>query len=210
MQINHLILVGGPSCSGKSYTIGKIQRGECGDLGQQLGFMDPSSWRYVHAWELANLPEPKIERLLVHYDIYAQRSDEAGFGYVEELIANSQHATVLTLCARPRVLIKRSNKRIFRKWLKRLRERIDSTVSGRKAELEPPRRIRRRWEKRREYGRGHSVLLYQEWFEFIDRLGVQTHWLLDVNPSNVFVAHPYEMDRGRALTRERGSARSTR
>ena len=57
--------------------------GDCSRLCEQIGISDPSSWLYVSAQKLAELPEQPIARLVVHYDIYAQQSEEHGFRHVD-------------------------------------------------------------------------------------------------------------------------------
>jgi len=72
--INQLIIIGGPSCAGKTFLIKKIRQGDCSRLCRQLGIVIPSSWLYVEANQLARLCKKNIERLVVHYDFYTRYS----------------------------------------------------------------------------------------------------------------------------------------
>lgn len=68
-KIDQLIIIGGPSCAGKSFLIKKILQGDCPSLSEQLGVTIPFSWLYVEARQLAHMHQQMIERLVVHYDL---------------------------------------------------------------------------------------------------------------------------------------------
>jgi len=112
-QIDQLIIIGGPSCSGKSFLIEKIQQGDCPRLREQLGIANPSSWLYVRDMQLARIRQPIIERLVVHFDFYTHHLQENGFNYIDELINNSDRIIILTLYVPPKILIQRINSRLL-------------------------------------------------------------------------------------------------
>ena len=194
-QINQLIIIGGPSRAGKSFLIEKIQQGKCPHLCEQLGIMDPSSWNYLHVNSLKKNQQPMLERLVVHYDSYAQYSQKNGFHYLSELVTNSNNVVVLTLHASPEILIQRSKSKLL-KTLKSLF--FLNTGEGKclfkvECRVRQWQKIKRFWKKQRAYQKGFSGLLYEKWFEFFRQNYVTAHWVLDSNQSNSRVAHPYRI-----------------
>ena len=188
-QVAQLIIIGGPSCAGKSFLIEKIQQGDYPLLRKQLGIDIPSSWLYVSAGKLKHIRQPIIERLVVHYDIYARYSQENGFNHLHELITNSDRTTILTLCVPQKILIKRNNSRL-------LKSLFDLVMCRRKKRrIIVLRRINRQWEKRKSYERGFSEFLYERWFNYFIQSSGTSHWLLDFNQSNILIAYPFKPDK---------------
>lgn len=130
------------------------------------------------ASDLRYTDQPIAERLIVHYDLYVQKSNEFGFNYIYDLSDNSAKVTVVTLYVPRSRLIKHVNSRV----LKQLCELIDvRRKSGTSKEL--LRQVFLDWNKRSLYSRGGSDLLYERWFDYLNRFPVITHWLLNHSKS---------------------------
>ena len=117
-HIGQLIIIGGPSCAGKTLLIKKIQEGRYPRLCEQLGLAAPHWWLYVDVFMLGKTPRPIIERLVVHYDFsshYNRHKDE--FDYLRQLVGNSNSAIVLTLCVSPKILVRRMTLRFIKEFV---------------------------------------------------------------------------------------------
>lgn len=192
-KINHLIIIGGPSCAGKSFLIKKIRQGDCLILCEQLDIAIPSSWFYVEARQLKHLRQPFIERLVVHYDFFAQYSKKSGFNYLHKLISHSDSVTILTLCVSSKILIQRNTLKLIKLF--------SSLLYNHKAYREKQRKLHRQWKIRKRYKDGLSVFaLYEKWFSFLNECSVTSHWVLDYSSTDIMVAHPYEVDKVRIFT----------
>lgn len=153
----------------------------------------PSLWLYVHTNQLAHIRQPIIERLVVHYDFFAQYSQKNGFNYLHELINNSDSVTILTLCVSHKILIQRNTLKLKKLFV--------SLASDHKAYNIKLRRLCKLWKQRKTYKNGFSVFaLYKKWFDFFNECSVTSHWLLDFSGSNIMMAHPYETDKVRIVT----------
>ncbi len=196
-EIDQLVLIGGPSCAGKTFLQDKMSQGECPQLSKQLGIEDPSSWPYLTTHETMMLRQPQdaMERAVVHYDMYSHYSKKHGFKHLQELIDRSDKVTILTLCVSPRVLIQRNNVRLIRLvgllGLLGLRRLFKRSSHNPDVYAEERLRLQRFWKKRKEYKQGYSAVLYREWFDFLTQTSVTSHWLLDLNGSTELIARPY-------------------
>jgi len=84
--MSKLVIIGGISFSGKSFLIKKILQGEYPLLCKQLGILDLASWDFVLASDFKNLDLSKIDQLVVHFDLYAQRSEVNAFRNIHDII----------------------------------------------------------------------------------------------------------------------------
>jgi hypothetical protein len=184
LKIERLIIIGAPSCAGKSYLIEKIQQGACPHLCAKLGITNTFSWRYVVARDLKHLRQQTIERLVVHYDLYAQYSHDNGFKHLEELILNSDRIIILTLMVEEKLLIIRTKLRL-RKLMSDLIRSREMTRS-----VKILKRIIRLLKKRKFYKRGLSRFLYERWFDYLSQSHITTHCLLNSNESDVVIFYP--------------------
>jgi hypothetical protein len=192
LQTKELIIIGGPSCAGKSFLIKRIRRGVCPGICEQLGIGVPSSWRYVSASKLPHIDQSTDERLIVHYDFFSHQSQEDGFKYLHELISNSDRATVLTLCTSPEILAWRVRLKILTKFGRSLFH-----LRARKKKAHSSLRLYR---KRKIYMDGYSVrTLYGKWFSFLDKYMMEDNLVLDSSKPDMRFAHPYEPARAKAL-----------
>ena len=184
--MEQLIVIGGPSCSGKSFLIEKIQQGGCTCLCEQLDLSISSEWSYVSASELRKMCLEDIERLVVHYDLYDQYKKNKNFESLQELIDNSKRVTILTLWVPDKILIQRNNLRLS-KYIKsfcyigeyRGKNRcVDSLVN-----------IKCILKKKQAYKNGFCTFLYERWFDFINQNSVTSHWLLNSEKPNILIAY---------------------
>ncbi len=186
-QINQLIIVGGPSCAGKTFLIEKIKKGDCTRLCEQLGIGNPSSWIYVGNEKLLEISKPIVERIVVHYDFYIEYIRINGFKYLHELISNSDSVIVLTLCVSSKILIQRNTLRFIKLFASLLRKP--------KAYRKKIRQLRRTWNRQNTYKDEFSMLaLYVKWFDALNEYSV-TSYYLDSGKPKILMAHPYETDK---------------
>ena len=195
-RVNRLIIIGGPSRAGKSFLIENMKQGDCPYLCDQLGVVNPSSWRYLEARFLNDEQQPMIENLVVHYDFYGQYSKKGGFNYLSELITNSNSVVVLTLFVPPEILIQRNKSKL----LEALKLPFYLSAYKRKRLFKVKKKVRQLqkvwkiWKKQRAYQKGLSVFLYERWSDFFSRNSVAAHWILDFNKSNNWIAQPHIID----------------
>jgi len=194
LHTNQLIIIGGPSCAGKSFLIKRIQQGELPRLCGQLGILNPSSWRYVLAAGLKHIDQQIVERLVVHYDFYSQQSKENEFNHLCKLIDNSDRIIVVTLNVPRSILVKRNNSRILKYYLIYLLSFIGVKRKN-QWNKSLPNRIHYLWKKRKVYKHGESDLLYERWFKYLDQFNEIDHWLLDYSESHTMSAYPYKTDK---------------
>jgi hypothetical protein len=132
--------------------------------------------------------QPIIGRVVVHYDLYFQYSQDNGFGYLEELMYKSDKLVVLTIKVEKKLLIKRTN-------LKVLRAIFGLVVRKKVARVTRLKRIRRMLKMKKLYKRGFSKFLYERWFNYLLHSNIATHWLINPNDSDVIIAYPYMEDK---------------
>lgn len=196
-QIDHLIIIGGPSCVGKTHLINKIKQGDCPRLCKQLGINDPSAWRFTWGNNVKNLLQQDIviERLIVHYDFYqkTQLLKNKKFILLNEVI-NCNYAKrvdVLTLCAPPKILIQRVNLRILSLF------KMSALFPVHNDKVRP---FRNQWEKRKMYKNDFSLVLYKNWFNFLSKSSLTRHLLFDSAKSNNVKAYAYENGNSELIT----------
>lgn len=179
---NKLIILGGPSCAGKSTLVRKIQKGRCPVLCEQLGVRDPSSWRYYSAKDLKRSGESFDGCMLVHYDTYGLFWEKnQTFYHLDAFLKKANSVTVLTLGVRPKNLVKRNNERIV-SFLSSLLKRETYRGASFKQLWDRKNRL---FKKRSRYQNSYSLFLYEKWFDFFNQQLIECHWVLDANDSKV-------------------------
>lgn len=170
-RTKQLLLIAGPPSSGKTTLLERMHRGDVPALCEQLGLGDPGAWTHVAATDLGRIQEPMIDRLVIHYDMLAQRTPH-GFRHIPELLSGSARTVILTLMADSESLSRRTRTRL-----------IDAVtaVFRHPLELRPRvRRVRRLWRRHRVYRSEASVrALYQRWFDLTSQYPIAAHWLFD-------------------------------
>ena len=183
-RTNHLIILGGPPCVGKTSLIQNIRQGGA-VLPEQLGIANPALWLYVNASELPRLNQFLVKRLVLHYDFYTRYAPKQGFCYLDELPNQADNVLVLTLCASPQNLLQRNRNR--------LREAISSFFGRDKTYGKKVYDLYRLWQTQQFYRDGLNVFdLYSKWFQGCHTWGVMNHWLIDSNRPQMLRVHPYD------------------
>ena len=90
-RINQLIIIAGPSCSGKSTLMDKIKEAVCDDLCEKIEITNiPSTLFFNSPKQLTDVKQSPIDKLVLHYDMRFQYSQEYGFKHMENLVNNSK------------------------------------------------------------------------------------------------------------------------
>ena len=181
LKTNQLVIVAGTSAIGKTTVINKIMEGSFRDLCVKLGIENPSPWLYCAAKTLSEIQRPVVEKMLLHYDINARRSQNGEFEYLSELIVRSETVIVLTLCADHKILVQRMRMRFWKRIL-RLGPFIIKDITW-------------LWKFYQLYKSIYRVLaLYEKWSLFVDECGVSDHLLVDTSMPYLSTAHPFEIN----------------
>jgi len=67
-SIDHLIVVAGPSASGKSTFIRKLYEKQFPEVGRYLGVEDLHKWPLIHAVSTDRMTEAALKSMILHYD----------------------------------------------------------------------------------------------------------------------------------------------
>jgi hypothetical protein len=177
MQCDHLLVIAGPTCAGKTTLIDRFRAGNLPSFSETLHIEHPSRWKAVTAIDMEIYSEPEVDHLILHYDIvYRLRSIRH---YREDhalsVLVAAKKINLITLWATPEILISR---------LKSRRTQVirESLISMR------PFRIYgalHRW-------RNISSLLfklnntpeyiesvYDNWFDYCEEIETDSHWLIN-------------------------------
>ncbi len=166
--MNRLLVIGGPTCSGKSFLIDRLREGRCPRLGAQLDYNEQDAWLYIQGRELAGADLSNADRVLLHYDFRAQYRDGPGFMHLRELVGSCPHVTMVTLCTPVPTMIHRMTRRILKRGL---------VVLVGRAPYAPLREL---CLVRKTFSDGRTVAdLYEKWFAVLSELIIAEHWLVD-------------------------------
>jgi len=97
IHVDHLIVVAGPSFSGKSTFIRWLQRGRMPDVQKALGIARAENWVMESATTVGDLGEKRIDRMILHYDITRMLGKAPEPWRRAEPIAVMKDADVLTV-----------------------------------------------------------------------------------------------------------------
>jgi hypothetical protein len=200
MPVERLLLVAGPSCSGKSTLIQRLYSGELPEIAARLRLGDVSAWSCALPNDLSADASGKV---LLHYDFLRPwtggRTPDYGADEPLRLAATAAEVTLLTLWVPPAELYRRMAERrsAFLRALLRGRPwdseilRTSRRTSARRSGPPPDRRrsLRKTWaivrelrrlgEKVRSFRRGSEVeALYDSWLSFWSESPAE-HWVLD-------------------------------
>ncbi|HSJ96979.1 MAG TPA: methyltransferase domain-containing protein [Myxococcota bacterium] len=113
-RIGRLVVVTGPTSSGKSTMIEQLQNHQAPELAKRLGIEDGSTWTALMSNRLHEPSEPRMEKVLYHYDFLRPylrgariHSRDEGL----ELLDLAEQVTFLTIWCPPEVLGDRLEKR---------------------------------------------------------------------------------------------------
>lgn len=129
LPLDHLIVVAGPSCCGKSTFIDKLRNRELPDITSALGINDSSDWIYKDAYYLNarllkdiaqspernlvlhwTIPSPGIKLLLRDISLHFAHDKKARL----RILQSAKRLTVLTLYTSRAIFLKRVNARRMR------------------------------------------------------------------------------------------------
>jgi len=192
MHIDRLLVVAGPSGSGKSHLIQKLRAGELPRVAEALHLGETGSWRTLLVREVPQLDGERLGTAMFHYDLLRpwRPRRTPRFGEDETLgavlaAATPCAVTVVTLWASPEVLLQRIVERraLFvssliagRPWNSEVLRPAPSGKSTAGPAPKPKRSLRKAFAivqelrrlraKARLFGRPEEVLaLYDRWLE---------------------------------------------
>jgi len=109
-RIDELVLVAGPTGSGKSTLIEALQRGREKALAERLALGEGADWPMMSAWDLVGQRDPHVPRALFHYDTLRPFERSAHVHAKEralEVIDTARRTRVVTLWTPQPVLLER-------------------------------------------------------------------------------------------------------
>jgi len=170
IDTNQLIIVAGPSASGKTTLINEIRQGNHSKLHNHISELGTEKFRFINAIRLSKVTRSFIPRLCVHYDFLRQHNMKRGFLVLPDLIPRSKSVKIVTLCAPAHVLSERISSRLE---LLRATEPLDE------------KRIKGQEYKRRLYNSKHMLLRkYMYWVSFAQRSGTAEHLIINTADDN--------------------------
>jgi hypothetical protein len=195
MKTNTLIVIGGPSCVGKTTLIKNLRQGRLTHICRVLGINNPSRYTYVDACKLLTLNASFVDRLVLHYDFFEQYFPDKKFRYMEEMLFQSGDICVLTLCVPGRILSKRCALRVLR--------RSPSLLPIGRNYKQKLHDIRWLFFKEQAFRKNGTLIdLYAKWFDFINSFSGINHWIIDTSRRISLIPCPYGKERAALMLRE--------
>jgi hypothetical protein len=198
VAVNRLLLIAGPSCSGKSTLIQRLCAGELPDVAARLRMGDPAAWQCLLPNDLTGFQGETLERVILHYDFLRPwiggRTTDYGAEGPLQLAGTAAEVTLVTLWVSPEELHRRMAERrsAFISALLRGRPWDSETLRTSRRNIGPPpdrsrslgktwaivRELRRLGGKVRSYRRrGEVEALYEAWVSFWATRHAE-HWIL--------------------------------
>jgi|GEM_PF-1903314 len=196
MEVNRLIVIAGVSGVGKSYLIDKLKAEYFSELVEKFKMGDPKVWNYVLAKHFKRLRQPKIDRLVLHYDLTRSWRRCLKRGYRDDtplqVFKTAKKIDIMTLWVAPEILISRIIKR------RQLREPKKNHCEKKfwwPLQFIPRLKFGKR-EKRdvlELYQNPRKlVLLYSEWADFCKQFNsINSHWFYDFTPGITSQIKPF-------------------
>jgi len=126
------------------------------------------------------------DNLIAHCDLYAwskvkiwNKTKTEFKQDLQDLINNYDIIIVVTLKVSKAILCERINLRL-------------SAVKRRKDLYKKFRRLLHLWKKRKEFMDGKCDTVYESWFDYINIINVENHWLLDASEANDMKLYLYK------------------
>lgn len=117
--LNHLVIISGPSRSGKTYLIDQISGGQKEALAKQLGVPNLSSFPSLSVLGIQRSKSTMPEDIILHCDLCFQYEQDQ-FKYIQKLVGSAKRPCLVTLYA-PLSSLKHRN-------LVRLKNQVKSVV----------------------------------------------------------------------------------
>ena len=183
--LKKVLIIGGPSCSGKSTVIKKLKRGELPLLRQQIGIKDPTMWRYILAKDLEKIRKPVTLQLAVHFDTWGHHTKRRS-KILRKLVSISETIVVLTLCVQPSILFIRNTLRIKKAFF---------SFFCTKPKF---KELHNLWKRQFFYKNPNNIIiLYERWFKTLETYQLDHHWLLNCTEGNDRIAYRFKKERVR-------------
>ena len=160
-RIDDLVIVAGPTASGKSRLIDRAIAGDEPEFCRQLGIDDPSLWPAMNAFGLVAPQPPHMERLFFHYDTmrpfkrsaHVHERDEA-----LDILGCARRVRVVTIWNPPETLLDQFEEADIRRKTKRGKYRGNKRKAKIHMLYKDPRNI---------------VEHYRNWFAFCHQRGLE-------------------------------------
>jgi hypothetical protein len=182
IYVDRLVVIAGPSGVGKTFLVNRLGNGPLMEFSKQLGITELGLWSHPWGQELEEAPDLEVDRLIFPYDLARLWKFEYRSGYSEDALLKILHTandiTVVTLWARPEIILRRFRER-------RRRKAYDTQCKG-KAIIRmlyqrafPP-------EVTKLYRNAADLQsLYHEWIRFCGDFDLSAHWLADTTSDQV-------------------------
>jgi 2-polyprenyl-3-methyl-5-hydroxy-6-metoxy-1,4-benzoquinol methylase len=190
-SIGELVVLAGPTSSGKTTLQSRLMGGNAPEVASRVGLEDPSLWQQVSAKLLPDLTASRVDRLLFHYDFlrpYLTSAQVHDRDEAMDILDTAEHVTFLTIWTPP----------------ERLRRQLHDS------EIAPRTKLgffrgKSRWRKiERDYEDPARICgHYRQWFEFA-RKKSDDHLVVEMSDPVRF----YSVDEWERLVQEYGSTSS--
>ncbi len=196
MHFHQIVIVSGPTGSGKSTLMKKIRENTLPEISKQLGLDNPSKWVFVmDEFKALELPESHLDSLIIHYDFLRPILREQLQNYEEDeclsVLPNSDKITFVTLWAKPEILIERLKLRKKRFFFENsdLQGFIYFSKSKNKSQIMRNlflKYLSRKPKKLHEMYNSTSIYeAYEKWFNFCSSFDGSVNWIVDNSKDNI-------------------------
>ena len=163
-QVGHLVVLAGPAGAGKSHLLNALRSGEHASIAAAIGLNDPGAgaWPKIEARRLHQLDEPRLERLVLHYNFLSPFYRSARSYERDEaldLLDAAERLTFVTVWAPSQVLL----------------QRFDQAKAGAMVDGEYLSRSRHADIKASYQNPAAVKMFYQRWFEYVRKRGAAHH-----------------------------------
>lgn len=155
-HFDRIIVVAGPSGTGKSTMMKKLLAGELPDVAQRLDLGEPASWTTIDATRLRRHAKSHIDRVIYHYNFVVRYMRRTQSFDREELLDPAWLAR---------------DTRFLTVWVDHatLMEQFDEAKFGEESTADDDRRVRYRRLRKFLEDPAKVAEYYREWFEYVQR-----------------------------------------
>ena len=181
-MIDHVIVVAGASCAGKTTFLNEVWKSGGSVLPAELRAIDFSDYAIVNAMDLmsSSTTSDRPRRIILHYDIFRPVTFYGVLSFdvdpALDLVRRARTKHVLTLWDDPNLLLDRSERRRRNLWRKLVRL---SSIRNLRANVDSFRGAKVRRDRMRPWFANRNRLwqLYEAWFRAIGDAGLERHWI---------------------------------
>jgi hypothetical protein len=178
-RIDHLMVVAGPSCVGKSTFVKRLERGDYPWLIRKIDVGDLSDWTTVYSKDAADLDISRYQKVVLHYALPIIPLSRKTFGGYEhdhrlDIVELADRVTILSLFADRKTVYKRIRNRLRRVLLNCFRRPL--AVAPRREFL----RLLALKNTVNEPNFPYFSILYS-WIDFCETMAPRNHLLIDYN-----------------------------